>query len=255
MKINIKAFYFILFFFSFYQTSHADEEKRYIVGVDTSHTPYALRDEKGLPTGFDVDIINAIAKEEGFSVVFIPTSWNGIFERLNDGSRDMIASGVTVTPSREALMDFSEPLAQYQFTLLGKSDSPYQTVNDLSGQKIAIVAGTSLTGMLKGYLTDIEYELVEYPSTFLAFRSVLNGETAAVFDHGAALDYYASTMPDNYFSGRLKKIAIPFNRTNKVAIAVRKGNDELREKINSGLNKIKNNGLYSSIKSKWYGIE
>ncbi|MFX7918430.1 transporter substrate-binding domain-containing protein, partial [Acinetobacter baumannii] len=60
-------------------------------------------------TGFDIDLIKAIGKAGGFNVKLISTPWEGIFATLNQGDRDIIVSGITITDQRKQMVDFSAP--------------------------------------------------------------------------------------------------------------------------------------------------
>ena len=73
-----------------------------VVGTDAAYTPFESQNEKGEIVGFDIDIVNAVAKKAGIEVKFVNTPWEGIFNTLDQGDRDFLVSAITITPPRSA---------------------------------------------------------------------------------------------------------------------------------------------------------
>ena len=82
--------------------------KVYVVGTDAAYAPFESQNEKGEIVGLTIDVVNAAAKKAGIEVKFVNTPWEGIFNALAQGDRDMIASSVTITDERKQTMDRSE---------------------------------------------------------------------------------------------------------------------------------------------------
>ena len=81
----------------------------YTVGSGGTYRPFEFENSQKQLEGFDIDIIKAIAKAEGFDVKLVNTPWEGIFATLNTGDRDIIISGITITDKRKQMVDFSAP--------------------------------------------------------------------------------------------------------------------------------------------------
>lgn len=226
----------------------------YTVGVDPTHVPYVIRDERGLPTGFDVDVLRAIGEREGFDLQFVPTEWETILDRLENGLLDIVVSGMSVTPERQERALLSDPVNHFQFSLLVNAASPYKSVEDLNGKKIAVVQSAPIVGFLRQQLKDIDFDIVQYPTTFLVLRSIMNGEADAAFGHNFAMLYYMNTTPKDYYSGGFTSIPVPGAKQRPTVIAVRKNEQALHDKINDGLQKIKADGTFDAISKKWFGI-
>ena len=92
----------------------------YVVGTDAAYAPFESQNEKGEIVGFDIDVVTAIAQKANISVKFVNTPWEGIFNALNQGDRDLLVSSITITDERKQTMDFTEPY----FCLLYTSPSP-----------------------------------------------------------------------------------------------------------------------------------
>jgi polar amino acid transport system substrate-binding protein len=96
----------------------------YRVGIDVPYPPFSMMDEKGNPTGFDVESIEWIAKDQGFKVTFIPTAWDGIIPALQAKKIDMVYSGMTITDERKEKVNFSRPYWVVNQMVVVKEGSP-----------------------------------------------------------------------------------------------------------------------------------
>ena len=81
----------------------------YVVGTGATYRPFEYETPNKELVGFDVDLMKEIAKAGGFTVKFINTPWDGIFAALNNGDRDIIMSGITITEKRKQVVDFARP--------------------------------------------------------------------------------------------------------------------------------------------------
>lgn len=98
----------------------------FVIGVDSDGPPFTHQDDSGNFTGFDIEAARWIAEREGFDVEFVAVPWAGIIPALQEGSIDMIYSGMTVTLERQKLIEFT---------------MPYYTVN----KSVAVRAGSNFT--------------------------------------------------------------------------------------------------------------
>ena len=103
-------------------TGAAAADKVYINGFDAAYPPFTFVDKDGKPAGFDIDGINWIAKEMGFKVKHQPTDWAAIVPSLKAKKIDLIASGMSITPERQAAVNFCEPYWQVIQLLVVKND-------------------------------------------------------------------------------------------------------------------------------------
>ena len=89
--------------------STAVQAVTYTVGTGATYRPFEYEAPNKEIVGFDIDLMKAIAKAQGFDVEFVNTTWSTIFPALNNGDRDIIMSGITITDKRKEAVDFSEP--------------------------------------------------------------------------------------------------------------------------------------------------
>ena len=96
----------------------------YVVGTDAAYAPFESQNEKGEIVGFDIDVVNAVAKKAGFEVKFVNTPWEGIFNTLQQGDRDFLVSAITITDERKQTMDFTNPYFDAQAADRGEASTP-----------------------------------------------------------------------------------------------------------------------------------
>ena len=105
-----------------FASSLASAAQTYVVGTGATYLPFEYESPTKELIGFDVDLMKEIAKAAGFEVEFINTPFDGIFAALNNGDRDIVMSGLTITPKRAEAVDFSKPyFLAHQLILTNKN--------------------------------------------------------------------------------------------------------------------------------------
>jgi polar amino acid transport system substrate-binding protein len=216
------------------------------VGTDATWPPMEFVNEDREIVGFDIDLMEAIAREAGFEVEFQNTAWDGIFAGLGAGEYDAVISSVTITEELQETMDFSEPYINAGQVLIVRSDqSGVTTLADLEGESVGAQIGT--TGAFE--VDDADgVELRTYDELGLAIEDLANGRISGVVaDTPIAADYVLQN--DNY-RDRLMIVGEPFTEE-YYGVAVEKGNDEVLALINEGLEAVIESGEIEELKDKW----
>ena len=117
--------------------------KVYVVGTDAAYAPFESQNEKGEIVGFDIDVVKAIAAKAGIEVKFVNTPWEGIFNALGQGDRDLVVSAVTITDERKGTMDFTDPYFDAQQLIAVKETSKVAKFADLKKLKVGVQTGTT----------------------------------------------------------------------------------------------------------------
>jgi len=222
-----------------------DGTARITVASDATWPPMEFVDATGVIVGFDIDLLNAVAEAGGFEVEVQNTAWDGIFAGLANGDYDAVISSVTITEERQRTMAFSTPYINAGQVLIVPAGSSAKNLSDLSGQQVGAQIGT--TGAF-----EIEkvagVTLLTYDEIGLAVEDLANGRISGVVcDSPIAADYVLQN--DNY-SNKLQIAGDPFTEE-FFGIAVQKGNEEVLEMINAGLQVILNDGTVEDLKDKW----
>ena len=223
--------------------------KVYVVGTDAAYAPFESQNEKGEIVGFDIEVVQAVAKKAGIEVKFVNTPWEGIFNALGQGDRDMIVSAVTITAERKGTMDFSDPYFDAQQLIAVKDTSKVTKFADLKKLKIGVQTGTTGDEAVTKLLGKTSAAIKRFESTPLALKELeAGGVDAVVADNGVIVNYVTNNP-----SGKFKSIADKEFVPEQYGIALKKGNTELQAKLNKGLAEIRADGSYDAIFTKYFG--
>ncbi len=222
----------------------AEKTDGYVFATDATWPPFEFIDENGNLTGFEVELMPLIGEHVGVTMTVENIPWDTIFAGLANGQYDGVASGVTITEERKMTMDFSTPIASQGQVVIVMTESDVQSVNDLAGRKVGVQIGT--TGDFA--LDDYNVEKRQYDDIGLAILDMVNGNIdACVCDSIIASDF---VLANENYKGMLRTAGEPFT-SEEIAIAVKKGNTELLNLINEGLEAMKADGSYDDLKAKW----
>jgi len=225
------------------------EEKVYINGFDAAYPPFTFIDKKGNPAGFDIDCIDWIAKEMGFKVKHQPTDWAAIVPSLKAKKIDFIASGMSITPERQAQVNFCEPYWTVIQYLVVRNDSKLTPEQALEpDKKIGLLRGSAESKWItenllkKGY----KFELRPYDTTPLAIEDVANGRIhAAAVSNTALKEAQDKGLPVKAI-GRYGQPDVDYG------YAVRKEDNDLRATLNEGLARLKASPYWDQFVQKWF---
>ncbi|MFB2538505.1 MULTISPECIES: transporter substrate-binding domain-containing protein [unclassified Acinetobacter] len=231
--------------------SNSASGKKYVVATDSNYAPFANLDERGNPMGYDIDVIKAVAEKAGIQVDVIPVNWSEFPVALNNGKVDMWIAGISITDERKGVIDYSEPYLSYKTGVATKSDEKGNAINqsNLGSQRLVALSGTVNYDYAKS-IASSPNNLKGVGTTFLGIKDIITGTSDAFINNDKVLQYYIKQHPEGGL--RLFNIETGKGEIN-VGIAVKKGNAELVQKLNQGLNTIKQDGTYNKINEKWFG--
>jgi polar amino acid transport system substrate-binding protein len=223
--------------------------KVYVVGTDAAYAPFESQNAKAEIVGFDIDVVKAVAAKAGFEIRFINTPWEGIFNALLQGDRDLVVSAVSITPERLQTMDFSEPYFDAQQLIAVKQNSKVAKFSDLKNLKVGVQTGTSGDDAITKLQGKNSPNIKRFELTPLALKELeAGGVDAVVADNGVIVNYVANNP-----GGGFKAITDPGFVSEHYGIALKKGNTELLAKVNQGLAGIKADGTYQTLYAKYFG--
>ena len=210
--------------------------------------PFEFLNKNDAVVGYSVDYIQAVAREGGFSVVNLNIPWDGIFTRLDADEYQIIASSVTITEQRKKTMDFSLPYFTTAQRLILLAGSP---VNGPEGLKNAVLAAQSGTTGQKVINTYSGTTAKLFDEVGQAVDDLVAGGVSGVIcDEHVALHF--AGVPE--FK---EKIALaPFSVSEEkemYGFVVKKGNNELLQRINEGILAVQKKEIDKEIYTKWFG--
>lgn len=226
----------------------ATDDNVLTIGVDDSYPPMEFRDENNELVGFDIDFANALAAEMGVEIEFIPTAWDGIFSGLEADKYDMIISSVSITNDRLEAFEFSKPyLANGQVIVVAPGDDSVQTAADLADKNVGVQLGTTADEAVEKQMAITPFEVTKYDDITQTFADMKTGRLdAIVVDYAVAIDY-VSKAPGDY-------VITTAQLTNEpIGVCLKKGNTDLKEKIDAALVTLQGGDTLVKISTEWLG--
>ncbi|MFD0050738.1 transporter substrate-binding domain-containing protein [Actinomycetes bacterium NPDC127524] len=224
------------------------KNKTYRVGIDTTYPPFEY-EEGGKYKGIDIDVMNAIAKSQGFKVKYSAMDFLGIIPAMQAGDLDMAIAGMSITDKRKKVVDFSDPYFNAGLSLVVKKGTKdIKTINDLKGKQVAVKKGTTGAAFAAEKADKIGFKVVQFNDSPSMFQEVSNGSSDVLIEDYPVIAYAISKKDLG--------LEIVGDRLNgdKYGIAVLKGeNGDLLKKVNKGLAELKKNGKYDEIIKKYLG--
>lgn len=218
----------------------------YKVATTGKQPPFSYLDEHGKPIGMDIDIIQAIAKEQGFEVEFDTMQWKDVFPSVVSGKNDLAISGISYNDERNQSYTLSK---QYLFvpSAIMVTDDNIKSLQSLAGKRFNCMIGAKQCEDIQTAVPTAKVN--QEDTTFLTFRSLAQGETDAIGEDMQLLQYFAKKHPS------LKVNIIPYedekNPQASQVIMAAKGQEALISKINEGIDKLTANGKIKEIEKKW----
>lgn len=206
--------------------------------------------------GFDIDLLRAIGKEEGFTISVVIGKWSDLFKQLDAGNADILR-GIYYSEKRAQDYLLTSPYFLHETILLTKSDNKGGGNNAfqelIADKKVSILHNSLMYESMKRTIMKQFPDIapVETPTQFFAFKKMMMGQADYVY----FTREYVSVFTRNYPQYQYQTITLPENlRTEfKRVFPIRKDNEALYRKIESGLKKVHQNGEYDRIYRKYFG--
>ena len=222
------------------------EKKKFVIGGDHDNPPYELL-VNGKPTGFNVDLMRAVAEVTGIEVEIRLGPWNVERQELEQGKIDALA-GMYYSVERSKLIDFSLPHTMVSSAIFVRNGSPIRSFGDIRGREIIVQEGDVAHDYLKQNGVTSHIVTVKDPADELRLLASGNYDCAFMPSRFQG-EYLTKTL--NLSNLRGINTELPQLR---YCFAVRKGNRELLYRLDEGLNILKVNGRYQEIYEKWFGV-
>ena len=220
--------------------AHAQEILR--VGTDATFPPFEYS-EGGKRMGFDVDLIEAIAKVINRKVEWTEIDFKGLIPGLLAKRFDVAASAIYITDERRKVVDFTDPYYPGGLVIMtAKGDKRIQGPEDLNGKKVTVQVGTKSVGFLKDNFPGVER--VEVEKNQEMFQLVEIGRADAAVTGKPAAKLYARSR------GTLQVIDKQLT-VEEYGYAIRKDDPELLKAFNEALKKLKADGTYQQLVNKY----
>ena len=221
---------------------------KYKVGIEGAYPPFNNKNASGEVVGFDPDIAMALCAKMKAECEIVTSDWDGIIPALNAKKYDFIVSSLSITDERKQAVDFTDPYYSNKQQFIAPKIVDFKSdLASLKGKALGTQRSTQAATWLDDNLgTDATISL--YDTQENAYLDLTSGRVDALLaDKYANYDWLKSPAGQAYeFKGE------PVNEDDKVGIALRKGDNELRAKLNLALKEIVEDGTYKKINDKYF---
>ncbi|WP_207905856.1 transporter substrate-binding domain-containing protein [Aestuariirhabdus litorea] len=216
------------------------------VGANIGNVPWEFQDKSGKNIGFEIDLVNEVAKRLQMDVEITNIPFNGLFAAVQSGQIDAAVSSITITEKRLKSVSFAQPYYDSDQSLTARSDSKVKSVDDIKGKIISVDTGSTgdIWAEANKEKTGIA-EIRRYEGLSNAMLDLVAGRTDGYISDIPAMQYYTKDKPDLKVVARIKtgeQYSIMFAK-----------NSPLQAKVNSVLTELKKEGYIAALHGKWFG--
>ncbi len=224
-------------------------KSKYVIASDSSFAPFVFQNSSNQYTGIDMDLIKAIAEDQGFEIEITNPGFDAAINAVQSGQADGMIAGMSVTDARKETFDFSDSYYTANTILGVKESSTISSYEDLNGKTVGVKNGTASQTFLTENQSKYGYKIKTFADGSSMYDSLNTGSIDAVMDDEPVLKYSIS-------QGQKLKTPIEGTPIGETAFAVKKGsNPELIEMFNNGLANLKASGEFQKILDKYLATD
>ncbi len=223
------------------EAADTTEGKTYVIATDTTFAPFEFENDNGEMVGIDLDLLAAIAEDQGFTYELQCVGFSAAMAALEAGEADGMIAGMSITEERQEKYDFSESYYDSGVGMAVAADSEIASYEDLAGLQVAAKIGTEGCAFAESIADEYGFTITQFEDSASMYQDVLSGTSAACFDDYPVLGYEISR-------GVALKLPLAMEKGSSYGFAVMKGeNAELLEMFDAGLANMKESGKYDEI--------
>jgi len=232
------------------KTGDQAKGKVFIIATDTTFAPFEFQDTQGNYVGVDIELLAAIAADQGFAYDLQPLGFSAAVAALESSQADGVIAGMSITDVRKEKYDFSAPYYDSGVVMaIRAGENTIASYEDLRGKRVAAKTGTEGATFAEGITEQYGFNLVYFDESPFMYEEVKAGNSAACFEDFPVMGYGIS-------QGNGLKMVTSMERGSSYGFAVLKGkNQDLLQKFDQGLVNVKANGTYQAILDKYIKTE
>lgn len=221
-------------------------KKNYTIVSDSSFAPFEFQNDKGKYVGIDMELLKAIAEEQGFTITIQNPGFDAALNAVQAGQADAVIAGMSITDDRKKIFDFSDPYYTSNILLAIKKGSSIASYEDLKGKTVGAKNGTASYAFFEDNQKKYGYKLKPFDEASSMYDSLNSGSIDALMDDEAVLRYAIQ-------QGRDFDTPLAGEKSGEYGFAVKKGsNPELIDMFNNGLASLVKSGQYDEILNKYF---
>lgn len=226
------------------------------VAIDPTYEPFTYKTPAGQPTGFDVDIAEALCAQIKRKCVFVEQVWDSMIPGLQARKYDVIVSSMSITEERKRVVDFTDKYYATPSGIVVKTGTAYTGPGSLKGKKIGVLKGSTQEKYAMGELRPAGVTVVPYEAQDQVYLDIragrLDGTVADKVEvnggflrkeEGKGYGFVGPDLSEKKYYG------------DGIGIALRKGQGELKGQLNGAIKAIRTNGTYDKIAKKYFDFD
>ncbi|MDN5371198.1 MAG: glutamine transport system substrate-binding protein glnP [Carnobacterium sp.] len=224
------------------------ESDPYVITTDVTYAPFEFKNADNEYVGIDVEILDAIAEDQGFTYELRPLAFSAGLQALESNQVDGMIAAMSITDERKESFDFSDPYFEAGTVMaISENNDEISSYEDLDGKTVAVKVGTTGAAFVEELKKEFDIKVNQFEDSATMYDDVVAGHSDAVFDDYPVMAYAVQ-------QGLQLKFPLDPEAGDVYGFAVNKGqNPELLEKFNAGLTNIKENGIHEDITTKYTG--
>jgi arginine/ornithine transport system substrate-binding protein len=226
------------------------------VAIDPTYEPFTFKTPDGKPAGFDVDIAQALCEQLKRRCVFVEQVWDSMIPGLQARKYDVIISSMSITDDRKRVVDFSDKYYNTPSSIVVKKGTPYENPASLKGKRIGVLKGSTQEKYAMGELRPAGVTVVPYEAQDQVYLDIRSGRLDGTVADKVEVQGGFLGKPEGKDYGFVgPDLADVKYYGHGVGVAMRKGQDKLRQDINTAIKTIRANGTYERISKKYFDFD
>lgn len=223
------------------------------IGTEGAYPPFNSLTADGKLEGFDIDIANALCAQMKAECEFVVQDWDGIIPALQAGKFDAIVASMSITEERKKQVAFTNKYYTTPLAVVALKDSDLTSTEPaaMAGKTVGAQASTTQSIYAQDFYTPAGADVKQYPTQEEAVQDMLNGRLDAIISDKFVLTDWMKTTANDC----CKLIGDVAGTETETGIAVRLGDDALREKLNAAIDAIVADGTYKTIQAKYFDFD
>jgi arginine/ornithine transport system substrate-binding protein len=226
------------------------------VAIDPTYEPFTFKTADGKPTGFDVDIAEALCNEIKRKCVYVEQVWDSMIPGLQAKKYDVIVSSMSITDERKKVVDFTDKYYNTPSRIVVKAETPFTDLASLKGKKIGVLKGSTQEKYAMGELKPAGVKVVPYEAQDQVYLDIKSGRLDGTVADTVEVTGGFLSKPEGKGYGFVGPVLSDVKYYGYgVGIALRQGETQLKDELNAAIKSIRANGVYETVSKKYFDFD
>jgi len=226
------------------------------VAIDPTYEPFTFKTPDGKPTGFDVDIAEALCNEIKRKCVYVEQVWDSMIPGLQAKKYDVIISSMSITDDRKKVVDFTDKYYNTPSRIVVKADTAFTDLTSLKGKNIGVLKGSTQEKYAMGDLRPVGVRVVPYEAQDQVYLDIKSGRLDGTVADSVEVSGAFLSKPEGQGYGFVGPVLNELKYFGIGAgVALRQGEPALRDELNAAIKAIRDNGVYETVSKKYFDFD